>query len=202
MADDDQTPDTGAGSDDDAPTTPPAPKAEPDKDWQAEADKWKALARKHEKTANDLKPLADKAKELEDAGRSELERATADAQAAQARATKAEQDLLRVRVALRNGLNETQAKRLVGETEEELDDDAKDLLSSFKPVEEKKTEETTDETNKDEHETREQREEREANIRQRPRERLRSGAIPDADNDVVEMNPKKLADMVPRGLLG
>lgn len=196
MADDDQTPDTGAGSDDDAPAAPPSP-ATDDKDWRAEADKWKALARKHEKAAADLRPLADKAKELEDAGRSELERATADAQAAQARATKAENDLMRVRVALRSGLNETQAKRLVGDTEEELETDAKDLLASFKPAEDK--DKKADEEGEAE---RTRPEDRDPNSRRRPQERLRSGAVPTADDQPEELNPKKLADMVPRPLLG
>jgi predicted RNase H-like nuclease (RuvC/YqgF family) len=40
-------------------------------------------------------------------------------------------EVLRLRVALKKGLSETQAKRLVGKTEEELEADADDLLASF-----------------------------------------------------------------------
>lgn len=40
-------------------------------------------------------------------------------------------EVLKYRVALRKGLTEVQAKRLVGTTEEELEEDAEELLSSF-----------------------------------------------------------------------
>lgn len=40
-------------------------------------------------------------------------------------------ETLKLRVALRKGLNETQAKRLVGSTEEELESDADALVQSF-----------------------------------------------------------------------
>lgn len=187
MPDNDPTSDKDAGPDDEpTPTTPP-PKAQADKDWQGEAEKWKALARKHEKAAADLKPLAEKARELEDAGKSDLERLTAELQSHQSRAQKAETDLIRLRVALRKGLTEVQAKRLIGGTEEELESDADDLLASFKPAlpgpEETDTDEVPD---------------RGPNPRRRPQERLRPGAVPDADTEPVETDPRKLAAMVRR----
>lgn len=171
-----------------------------EKDWKAEAIKWQALARKNEKQAKanadaaaklkDLEPLARKAKELEDAGKSDLERLTSEAQAHLARAEKAEGELLRLRVAVRKGLTETQAKRLVGATEDELEVDAEDLLASFRPPEPEK---------KDDDEERPR--DRDPN-RRRPQERLRPGAVPDADTEPVETDPRKLAAMVPRPLLG
>lgn len=48
---------------------------EEETDWQAEADKWKALARKHEKTANQNKDAAARLKNIEDANKTELQRA-------------------------------------------------------------------------------------------------------------------------------
>lgn len=198
MADDDASSDTDDGQTDDA----PAPKAGDrdalnKRDWESEASKWRELARKHEAENKRLRPLADKAKDLEDAGRSDFERASADAQSAMARATKAEQDSMRLRVALRKGLSEVQAKRLVGDTEEDLETDADELLTSFRPKEEPKDEKKPE----DESNSRDT-QERDPNVRRRPQERLRSGAIPDADNDVVETNPRKLAEMIPRDVLG
>jgi hypothetical protein len=185
---DDPTPDTDDGPDGEpTPTTPPS-KGQADKDWQGEAEKWKALARKHEKAAADLKPLAEKARELEDAGKSDLERLTAELQSHQSRAQKAETDLIRLRVALRKGLSEVQAKRLLGNTEEELESDADDLLASFKPVEPAPPEEKAEDEEPD----------RDPNPRRRPQERLRPGAVPDADTEPVETDPRKLAAMVRR----
>ena len=185
MPDNDPTPDTDDGPDTPEPDPTPA-KPSADKDWQAEADKWKALARKHETEAKNLRPLADKAKELEDAGKSDLERLTADLQAHQARASQAESELLRLRVAMRKGLTETQARRLVGSNEDELEADADDLLASFRPapVEEP---EVVDEPGPERDQA-----------RRRPQERLRPGAVPDADIEPVEMDPRKLAAAVKR----
>jgi hypothetical protein len=187
MPDDDPTPDTDNGPDTPADPTPAPSQA--DKDWQQEAAKWKALARKHEDAAKSLKPLADKAKELEDAGKSDLERLTAELQSHQARVTQAESELMRLRVAMRKGLSETQARRLVGSTEDELETDADDLLASFRPapVEEPVVEEAKDEEP-----------DRDPNPRRRPHERLRPGAVPDADTEPVETDPRKLAAMVRR----
>jgi hypothetical protein len=178
--------------------------AEPEtgKDWKAEAEKWQALARKNERQAKanaeaaaklkDLEPLAKKAKELEDAGKSDLERLTSEAQGHLARADKAEGELMRLKVAVRKGLTETQAKRLVGSTEDELEEDADDLLASFKPAEPAKQEETVEEAEP----------ERDPNPRRRPQERLRSGAVPEADGEPDETDPRKLAAMVPRKPFG
>lgn len=187
---DDPTPDT----DDQGPDPEPEPprrtaKTGPDKDWEAEAEKWKSLARKHEKAAADLRPYADKAKELEDASRSDIERAANEAATNLNRAEKAETEAMRLRVALRMGLNEVQSRRLVGSSEEELEADAKELLASFRPAEEKdddKSEESDAEP------------ERPENSRRRPQERLRPGAVPDADTEPEETDPRKLAALVPR----
>jgi hypothetical protein len=191
MADED-TPDTGAPADDAKPDTGDTV------DWKAEAEKFKALHRKQEERAkanarrlDELEPLAKRAQELEDAGKSDLERLTAEMQSHQSRADKAETDLVRLRVAIRKGLTETQAKRLIGATEDELEADADDLLASFKPAQ-PEPEETVEEAEP----------ERDPNPRRRPQERLRSGAVPDADPEPDETDPRKLAAMVPRKPFG
>jgi len=91
------------------------------KNWQAEADKWKALARKHESDAKKLAALEEgqktEAQKLADA------RATAEKERDEARA-----ELLRRDVAAKAGLPVELASRLRGSTEAELEADAKELL--------------------------------------------------------------------------
>jgi hypothetical protein len=82
--------------------------------------------------------------------------------------------MLRLKVALKKGLTESQAKRLIGDTEEDLEKDADELLASFK-----------DSTSDDGQ-----------GPSRRPRERLRPGAAPSAEAE--ETDPIKLAAKVPR----
>lgn len=189
MADD--QPDTGP--DDDAPhgDTPPD-KPTKDVDWQAryeqlqkDARRWEARSKENASKLSELEPLAKRAKDLEDASKSDLERATSESQTHLARADKAEGELMRLRVALRKGLSETQAKRLVGGSEDELEADADDLLASFRPPEPEKKDEPEEPARAD-------------NSRRRPQERLRPGAVPDADGEPEETDPRKLAAMIPR----
>lgn len=142
------------------------------------------------KRLKELEPLAAKAKDLEDATKSDIERATGEAAAATSRADKAEGELLRLRVAIRKGLTETQAKRLIGTSEEELEADADDLLASFSP----KKPDPEPEPEKDDEPDEPARDDR----RRRPQERLRPGAVPDADTEPEETDPRKLAALVPR----
>lgn len=102
-------------------------------DWKAEADKWKALARKHESQAKSNAEAAKKLAELEEKDKTEGQRAADKATQAEKTARAAQAEAYRLRVAIRKGLTETQAKRLVGETEEELEADADELLASFSP---------------------------------------------------------------------
>jgi hypothetical protein len=193
MADD--QPDTG--SDDDAPHGDPTPTGDKDIDYKArfeqlqkDARRWEERSKSNAKQLAELEPLAKRAKELEDASKSDIERATAEAQQHLVRADKAEGELLRLRVAIRKGLTETQAKRLVGATEDELEADADDLMASFKPKEPEPAPKEDD----DEPPAREQ--------RRRPQERLRPGVVPDADTEPEETDPRKLAAMVSRGPFG
>jgi len=79
----------------------------------------------------ELEPLASKAKELEDAGRTELEKLTARAEAAERNATDNQARAMRLEVAFEKGLTPAQAKRLVGSTRDELEADAEEILRDF-----------------------------------------------------------------------
>ncbi len=163
MAEDELTPSTDEPESD-----------QPDRDWHADATKWKVLARKHEKAAKDNADAARRLAEIEESGRSDQERLAEARRAAEERATIAEREASRLRVALRKGLTDAQAKRLVGDTEEELEADADELLATFAPA---PAESDTD-------------------LPSRPRERLRPGARPEATPD--ETDPEKLAETIPR----
>jgi translation initiation factor IF-2 len=116
--------------------------------------------------------LEAKVKQYEDASKSEQEKLDERASGAESRASTAEADAARLRVALRKGLTETQAKRLVGDDEEALEKDADELLASFK---------TDDEP---------------ADTRRRPQERLRPGSVPNVAattdmNDFIRAGSKR-----------
>jgi hypothetical protein len=68
----------------DAPEQPPADTApaapEPEVNWQAEADKWKALARKHEDRAKENGAAARELEKLRESSLSEAEKAVAEAE--------------------------------------------------------------------------------------------------------------------------
>lgn len=93
------------------------------------------LARERKKFADydELRAKADKLAQIEDDAKSEGEKLSGRLADAEKRAVEAEKRALRLEVALDKGLNKTQAKRLVGDTEEELASDADELLASFRP---------------------------------------------------------------------
>lgn len=123
--------------------------------------------------------LAKKVKDHEDAAKTD-EQKRDDAKAeAEKTAAESKQEALRLRVALKKGLSETQAKRLVGDSEEDLDKDADELLASFKSEDEEE-------------------ENGGGQAPRRPKEQLktRPGAVPEAEPD--ENDPAKLAAGVSR----
>lgn len=112
------------------------------KEADTEIEKWKALSRKNEDRAKENADAADELKKLKEVSLSDqqkreaAEKANADKLAElEKRANEADARALRAEVASVKGLSETQAKRLTGSTREELEADADDLLSSFKPTE-------------------------------------------------------------------
>lgn len=99
-------------------------------------DDWKAKARKHEKASKqarqELEAAQAKLKEYEDRDKTEAEKAEEARKALEARAEKAEAALLRERVARKHNLPPEIAERLRGDTEEELEEDAKSLSELVK----------------------------------------------------------------------
>jgi cell division septum initiation protein DivIVA len=155
---DDHTPDTPDPDEpsQDTPDPTPEPSDLGDAGKRALAAERKR-ARDEKKRADDL---AAKLKEFEDRDKSESQRAAEAAAEAAKRADAAETRALRLEVAHDKGLTPGQAKRLVGATREELEADADEILADFSPKETRDDDE-----------------------RRRPRERLRSGAAPDAEDE-------------------
>lgn len=149
------------------PTNEPAPEPEPSKnddtDWVAEARKW-------EKRAKENSDAAARLKELEDAQKSDQDKLNDRLSELESTAKSSSTEAARLRVAIRKGLTETQAKRLVGDTVEELEEDADELLASFKIDDEEPS-----------------------GPSRRPQERLRPGATPSAE---PEKSPDELVDAV------
>lgn len=144
---------------------------DPDRAWKLIQD----TRADREKLKTEREALAVKVKQHEDASKTAEQKAADETAEAKATAKTATLEAGRLRVALKKGLTETQAKRLVGDTEEELEKDADELLASFKTED--------DET-------------RGKGPGRRPTEKLRPGAAPESEAD--ENDPEKLAASVPR----
>lgn len=158
---------------------------QPEKDWEAEANKWKALARKHEGTSKANAGAAKELAELKDADKSELQRATDKVTDAEKGRASAEAKLSRLEVALDKApegmpLSKVRklAGRLTGDSREDLEADAAELFADFAPSD------TDDSPEGDDTPSR------------RPQVRLKPGAAPDAEPE--ETDPDKLAALVPR----
>jgi hypothetical protein len=123
--------------------------------------------------------------EAEDADKSELQRANDKAAAAEARAKAAEIRSARLEVAAAKGLSPTLAARLMGETREDLEADADELMAQLKPSG-NGTDKQRDGTSGS----------GTTSARERPRESLRSGTAPQAEPE--DNDPTKLAAMIPR----
>lgn len=91
----------------------------------------KAALRKANKEAETLRL---KLQEFEDRDKTEAQKLAERAEAAERRAAEFETSALRLEVAALKGLTPAQAKRLVGSTREELETDADELLTTFKPT--------------------------------------------------------------------
>lgn len=162
--------------------TPEPVKDPPEKDppWGSDDDfspqrAWKLITDIRgdlDKVKGERDDLQGKVKTFEDSTKSDTDKLGERATSAEKRATEAERLAARLSVALDKGLTKTQAKRLVGETEEELAADADELLKDFQGDDGQEPP-------------------------RRPRERLRPGAAPAAEPE--ESDPAKLAEEVPRG---
>ena len=95
---------------------------------------WKQKAREQEARAKANAEAATKLQQLEDRDKTEAQRLTERAEAAEKRAAEIEGRAIRLEVAAEKGLTPAQAQRLVGETREQLEADADALLEMFKPA--------------------------------------------------------------------
>lgn len=161
---------------DDPPADDPKDKKPPPNDDLGDAGK-KALEterkarRDAERRAKDAEAAL---KEVEDRDKSDSEKLADRIAASEKRAEEAERRALRAEVAQEKGLTAAQAKRLSGDTREDLETDADELLEVFKP-------------------------ERSASgpPSKRPTADLRGGTDP-TDDDDGPLDPDKLAAHVPR----
>jgi hypothetical protein len=149
--------------------------------------KERAARRKFEAEAKKNAGAAQRLSEAEEADKTEIQRAKDKEAAADARAKAAELRADRLEVAAAKGLSPTLAARLMGETREEIEADADELMAQLKP--------SGNGTDK-------QGEGDKGGSggtpdRSRPRESLRSGTAPDAEPE--ENDPTKLAALIPRG---
>lgn len=92
-----------------------------EKDWQAEAEKWKALSRKHEEQSKANADKASRLDELEEASKTELEKAQARADAAEKALVEAKADAERATVLGRYTLTDEDRESLAGVPLDKLD---------------------------------------------------------------------------------
>lgn len=159
------------------PAEPAEPAADPaDLDaaaLRAALEKARKEAASNRVAARDGREALAQLKQIEDRDKTEAQKLQERAEAAEQKLATAERNAMVASVALSKGLTEAQAKRLIGTTQEELEADADELLSTFGSS---------------------------TNGGQDPprttRERLRPGAVPSAEEE--ENDPKKLAAQVPR----
>lgn len=95
---------------------------------------WKQKAREQETRAKANASAAEKLQQFEESQKTEAQKLADQTKAAEERASAAEQRALRLEIAAEKGLTPAQAKRLVGETRDELEADATELLDTFKPA--------------------------------------------------------------------
>jgi hypothetical protein len=165
----------GAGTADDDKGTPATgePKVESD------ADKWKKLSRQNEKNLRDAQA---KLKEFEDKGKSETQRLQEAHDSYKTQAEKNATELARMNMAAEHAPEHATlaqlrkvAKRLRGDTPEELEADAKELWEDYAPAA------ASGST---------------ASTVVKPAVRLKGGADPSVEPD--EMDPRKIVANIPR----
>lgn len=106
------------------PDPTPAPEPAPAEDLAAEVEKWKHFARQHEKAAKANAAAATSQAEKDAEARAAAEQKAADLEA----------QVLRLKVAAAKKLPPELADRLIGSTEDEMNEDADRLLAVMKPT--------------------------------------------------------------------
>lgn len=146
-------------------------------DWKADAERWKKLSRQNEKNLRDVQA---KLKEFEDKDKTETQRLQEARDSFKTAAETAASELARMNTAAEfapEGATLAQlrkvAKRLRGDTPEELEADAKELWEDFAPA--SKPSPTAG----------------------KPKERLKSGGA-DPEDEPDELDPRKIVANIPR----
>lgn len=116
---------------------PDAPTDEPFDEERAKAKIAKANSEAAglRKRLKELEEKSARLDQIEEAGKTETEKLNAQVAQLTQELSQAQTERLRLEVATSKGLTAAQAKRLVGATQEELEADADELLSTFKPAE-------------------------------------------------------------------
>lgn len=110
-------------------TTTPTADTKAEKDWQAEAEKYRKFSREWETRAKANSNAAEKLAALEESQKTEAQKIAERAEAAERRAAESERELARYRVAVAKKLPAELTDRLRGDTPEELAADADALLA-------------------------------------------------------------------------
>jgi hypothetical protein len=113
-------------------TTTAAETGKAEKDWQAEAEKYRKFSREWEARAKANSSAAEKLAALEESQKTEAQKIAERAEAAERRAAEADRELARYRVAAAKKLPAELVGRLQGDTDEELAADADTLLALVK----------------------------------------------------------------------
>ena len=127
-----ETTDAPAPEAEDKATTDKANADQADKDWKAEAEKWRALSRKHEDAS---RANADKARQFEEwqqSQKSEQQKADEAAQKLQSDLDDARREAALARAALSHGLTADDLELIGGGTPEEIDAKAQKLAERLK----------------------------------------------------------------------
>jgi hypothetical protein len=173
---------TDDSTDDDTDEKPP-PKDD-SAELKAEVKKWKALARQNEKAAKANAEAAEKLVELEAGKSPDAEKLRQDNERLQGELAKSKLEAIRMKVAMEKGLTPAQAKRLVGDTEEEMSEDADELLETFKPAKPAKDDEGDESADDDTDET----ETEEPQSRRPPKEKMRPGLRPNQRVETTDID--------------
>lgn len=100
-------------------------------DWKAKAREWEKRAKQNMARISELEPKARQFEALEQSTKSELTQAQEQAQALQRELETTQRQALIASVALDKGLPANLARRLQGDSREDLEADADELLSQF-----------------------------------------------------------------------
>lgn len=148
-------------------------------------EKWRSLSRKNEK---DLRETQRKLKEYEDKGKTETQRLEEARDSFKTAAEKASSELKYMNVAIEHAPAHATlaqlrkvAKRLRGDSDEDLETDAKELWDDFAPAPKESSDSGASKP---------------GSVAGKPKERLKGGADPGDAPD--EMNPAKIAAGIPR----